>query len=239
MRNDEENIIKMLRTNEIKTFNKAFEEWKKLEVVSDNFLEEILNLPKILGNKLFQGEFLEEFEYFTSSQLQMIERFIHKNINDKDCLFVSSLIDCANLNHILSIHDICLEFIRRRRSSHIVLAALNYLFGHLNFHNIDRIVAAFNRVLNNKKYYQNCQTIASFYLFRITHHQKYYDFLKSLVLEGGEINHIVLKNSLQGMDYNKRKYFAYFDDLMILIKDREKRIIAKNTIKPTNTKNHT
>jgi hypothetical protein len=231
----EEDIIKMIKSSNLRTFNKVLKEWEKMEKVSDNFLKEILELPDELENKIFQGEFLEKFEYFTSPQLQTIEKFIHQRINDKDSVFVSSLIYCANFNNILSLHDICVEFVKRKvRNDIIVLASLSYLFEHMNFHDIHRIVPIFNRVLNNKKYYQNCQTMASLYLFRITHHQNHYDFLKSLVLEGCEINHIVLKNSLQGMDYNKRKYFAYFDDLMILIKDREKRILATNTTKQKN-----
>ena len=151
----------------------------------------------------------------------MIEQFIHQRIHDRDGIFVNSLINCANFNHILSFHDICIEIIKRRRNSYVVLAALDYLFEHMNFHDIHRIVAVFNRVLNNKKYYQNCQTMASFYLFRITHHKKHYDFLKELILEGDDLNYVVLKNSLQGMDYNKKRYFAYFDELMTLTKEKE------------------
>ncbi|GHV36612.1 hypothetical protein FACS1894178_8020 [Bacteroidia bacterium] len=219
----EENIITMLNSGQWHLLNNVNEELKKQKLVSDRVLKCLLELPDNSDNRLIQGDFLEEFEYFTSSQLKVTELFIHQRINDRDGVFVSSLIGCANFNYILSLHDICIEFIKRRIQNHIVvLAAIDYLFEHMNFHDIDRIVSAFNRVLNNKKYYQNCQTAASFFLFRITHHQKYYDFLKGLVLEGGEINHIVLKNKLQGMDYNKRKYFAYFDDLMAIVKKREK-----------------
>jgi hypothetical protein len=225
---NEENIIRMLKSKEFNLPYKVYEELKEKKEVSDKVLKEILELS---DNRLFQGDFLEKFEYFTPLQLQIIEQFINKNIYNKNCLFVSSLIECANFNNILSIYDICLEFIKKRRNNFIVLSALDYVFEHMNFHNIDKTVATFNRVLNNKRYYQNCQTIASLYLFRITHHQKYYDFLKSLVIEGNEINHIVLKNNLQGMDYNKRKYFAYFDDLMILINDREKISSANNAVK--------
>ena len=214
---DEENIIEMIRTNAYKTY----EELKTQTKISDNVLQVILEQS---DNRIFQGIFLEEFEYFTSYQLHMIEKFIHQHINNRNCLFVSSLIGCANFNHILSFHDICIEFIKRKRNNFVVLSALDYLFEHMNFHDIGRIVTTFNRVLNNKKYYQNCQTIASFYLFRITHHQKYYDFLKSLILDGDEINYLVLKNSLQGMDYNKKRYFAYYEDLMTIIKNKEKRL---------------
>ena len=222
-----ENKIKMLRVNSdnfnpnspYEVYQEIYEEIKEEEMISDTVLQEILELPNELGSRLLQGDILEKFEYFTSSQLQIIEQFIHQRIHDRDSVFVSSLIDCANFNHILSFHDICIEFIKRRRNHIVVLSALDYLFEHMNFHDIHKIVAVFNRVLNNKKYYQNCQTIASFYLFRITHHQKYYDFLKSLILDGDEINGLVLKNSLQGMDYNKKKYFAHFDDLMAIIKE--------------------
>ena len=225
---NEENIIKMIRANEFNLPCKAYEELKEQKKISEKVLRVILEQS---DNKIFQGSFLEEFEYFTSSQLQMIEQFIYQHINNRDCLFVSSLIDCANFNHILSFHDICIEFIKRKRNNLIVLSALDYLFEHMDFHDIDRIVTTFNRVLNNKKYYQNCQTKASFYLFRITHHQKYYDFLKSLILDGDEINYLVLKNSLQGMDYNKKKYFAYSEDLMTIIKSREKHPRSSEVVK--------
>jgi thymidine kinase len=235
---NEDNIIKMLRSNNKfnpnspYVYGKIYEEIKEQEMISDKVLQEILELSNNrLDNRLFQGDFLEKFEYFTPSQLQMIEQFIHQHINNKDCLFVSSLIDCANFNHILSFHGICIEFIKRKRNNLVVLSALDYLFEHMNFHDIGRIVTTFNRVLNNKKYYQNCQTKASFYLFRITHHQKYYDFLKSLILDGDEINYLVLKNSLQGMDYNKKKYFAYSEDLMTIIKSKGKHLAANNAAK--------
>ena len=240
----EENIIKILRVvsndfnpnSPYKIYQEIYEEIKAQEMIPDTVLQEILELPNELGNRLLQGDLLEKFEYFTSSQLQTIEQFIHEHINNRDAVFVNSLITCANFNHILSFHDICIEFIKRRRNNLVVLSALDYLFEHMNFHDIHRIVSTFNRVLNNKKYYQSGQTKASFYLFRITHHQKYYDFLKSLVLEGNEINYLVLKNSLQGMDYNKRKYFACFDDLMMLIKDTEKRLHTQVCIRSTQDK---
>jgi hypothetical protein len=214
---NEDNIIKILRSNESDSFCKLYEKLKKEKKVSDKVLKEILKLADNLDNRLFQGEFLEEFEYFTSSHLQIIESFILQRIYDKDCIFVSSLIECANFNNILSIYDICLEFIKRRRNFAIVSAALCYVFEHINFHDIHRIVAVFNRVLNNKKYYQNCQILASFFLFRITMNVKYFDFLKSLILEGGENNRIVLDNILNRMDYNSKKYFNYYDQMQELV----------------------
>ena len=146
---NEEDIIKMFKSNEFNLHSKAYEELKEQKMISNKALKEILELS---NNRLFQGNFLEQFEYFTSSQLQMIEQFIHQHITDRDCLFVSSLISCANFNNILSFHDICIEFIKRKRNNFVVLSALDYLFEHMNFHDIERIVTTFNRVLNNKKY---------------------------------------------------------------------------------------
>ena len=146
---------------------------------------------------------------------------LFRSIYDKNGLFVSDLIDAANFNNIHGLFDICIEFIKKRKPSLVVLASLDYVFEHINFHEIDQVIRAFNRVLNNKKYYQNCQTVASFFLFRLTMDFRYFDFLKSLVLEGGEINHIVLENMLMGMDYNKKKYFHYYEQMMEWIKERK------------------
>lgn len=214
---NEDSIIKILKSKETKSFCNIHEELKKGKMISDKVLNEILTLSNNLDNRLFQGDILEDFEYFTSSQLKIIESFILQRIYDKDYLFVSSLIECANFNNILSIYEICLKFIEQRRHFAVVSAALCYIFEHLNFHKIHRIVAAFNRVLNNKKYHQNCQTLASFFLFRITMNEKYFYFLKSLILEGGDNNRIVLDNILKGMDYNNKKYFNNYAQMKELV----------------------
>jgi len=216
---DEKNIIRMLQSGDFDLSHEALELLMQQEHISDRMLEAILGLE---NEKFIQGEFLERFEFFSASQIQIIEQFIHQHINDRDYLFASCLIDCANFNNMLSINDICVEFVEKRRYDCVVIAALDYIFEHMNFHDIARVVRLFNRVLNNKSYYQNCQTIASFHLFRLTHHSKYYDFLKSLVLEGGKINYMALKNCLQKRCYNHKQYFAYHDDLILIITEREK-----------------
>lgn len=220
---DDNVVMKMLSSDEFDPPYKALTELRKQKKVSKKVLLHILSLE----DKLIVGDFLENFLYFSNEQLGIIEQYIFQHLNDKDPLFLSSLIECANINTILSFYDNFLNIICTRRNDIVILAALDYIFDNMQFFKIKKIVRVFRRVINNKSYYQNCQTVAAFYLFRLTMHMEYYSFLKNLVLEGGELNYIVLKNMLLKAEYNNKKYFAYFDDLMIIVRERENYIVKK------------
>jgi hypothetical protein len=186
-------------------------------------LDIILKLPKLTTevfnvilddrtlDKLSTGDILEKYEHFTERQLGIINKYIHSHLYDKNTLFVSDLIDCANWNNIESdtIFDFCLDTIKKRRTLPMVLSAIMYVFEHMRISQSIYVVPVLERVINNKTYCQNCRIIAAFCLFRITMNPMYLQIIKELVSIDKDL-HIVLTNKMLLMDYNRNKrYFFY------------------------------
>lgn len=200
---------------------------KKSYILSPQELNIILNSPRlpssifsvILDNKTLDklsiGDILEKYEYFTKRQLAEIKRYIHIHLNDENLLFVSDLIDCANWNNIESniIFDFCIDTIRKRRSSSIVLSAILYIFEHMRITQSVVVVPIFNQVIKNKSYYQNCQIIAAFCLFRITMNPNYLRLIKNMVSLDNTL-YTVLINKMFLLDYcrNNDCFFYRKDD---------------------------
>ena len=156
---------------------------------------------------------MEKYENFTEQQLNVIKRYIHIHLHDKNPLFVSDLIDCANNNNIESaiIFDFCMDTIKKRRAPAMVLSAIMYVFEHMRITQSIRVVPVLERVVNNKTYYQNCQIIAAFCLFRITMNPQYLQMIEGLVAFNKELQ-IVLINKMLNMNYNNSKrYFFYYE----------------------------
>jgi len=192
-------------------------------------LDIILNLPKLTTevfnvilddrtlDKLSTGDILEKYEHFTERQLGIINKYIHGHLYDKNTLFVSDLIDCANWNNIesVTIFNFCLDTIKKRRTLPMVLSAIMYVFEHMRISQSIFVVPVLERVINNKTYYQNCQIIAAFCLFRITMNPKYLQIIKELVSIDKDL-HNVLTNKMLLMDYNcnKRCFFYGNEDFI-------------------------
>jgi len=210
-------LIQMLSSDKFDPPYEAIAEIIRQKKISDQVLLHILSLK----DKLVLGDFLENFIYLSDEQLNPVKKFIEQHINDKNHLFVSSLIDCANVNGFMSFYEDFLKIIQKRRNDLVVLSALNYIFDNMQFYKIKKIVKVFRRVINNKSYYQNCQTVAAFYLFRMTYDETYLIFLKELVLELDDRNAIVLKNCLD-MECNHKKHFSYHDKLIAIANKRMK-----------------
>ena len=186
-------------------------------------LDTILNLPKLTTevftiilddqtlDKLSIGDILEKYEHFTKGQLKIIKQYIHGHLYDKNTLFVSDLIDCANWNSIESptIFNFCLDTIKKRRALSIVLSAIMYVFEHMRISQSIYVVPVLERVINNKTYCQNCKIIAAFCLFRITINPKYLQIIKELVSMDNYL-HIVLTNKMLLMDYNRNKRCFFY-----------------------------
>ena len=215
----DEKLIEMLSSDKFEHPYEAISEINRQKGIANKVLEYILNME----DKLVAGEFLESFIYLSNEQLESVKQYISLHINDKDHLFVSSLIECANVNGFVSFYDQFLDIICSRRNDLVVLAALDFIFDNLQFYKIKDIVRVFRRVINNKNYYQNCQVVASLYLFRITMSKEYLDFLYELILDFGEQNFMILKNVLKNTGFNNKKYFFYYDELMKLMKKGEER----------------
>ena len=60
----------------------------------------------------------------------------------------------------------------------MVLSAIMYVFEHMRITQSVRVVPVLERVVNNKTYYQNCQIIAAFCLFRITMNPQYLQIIE-------------------------------------------------------------
>lgn len=196
-------------------------------ILSTEELNMILNVPKLSKkvfniildgkslNKLSVGDILEKYENFTEIQLMEIWKYIHLHLHDKNLLFVSDLIDCANWNNIESadIFDFCIDTIKKHRTPVVVSSAIIYVFEHMKISQSELVVPVFERVLNNKTYYQDCQIVAAFCLFRITMNPKYMQLVKELAAVDKEL-YTVLKNKLLAMDYNKNCFFYNEDDFI-------------------------
>ena len=114
-------------------------------ILSTEELNMILNVPKLSKkvfniildgkslNKLSVGDILEKYENFTEIQLMEIRKYIHLHLHDKNLLFVSDLIDCANWNNIESadIFDFCIDTIKKRCTPVVVSSAVIYVFEHM------------------------------------------------------------------------------------------------------------
>lgn len=162
-------------------------------------------------DKLSVGDILDKYDYFTEKQVKKIEKYIYSHLKEKNSLFISDLIDCANRNNIESdiIFNFCINTIKKRRSSAIVLSSIVYLFEHMKIVQSVQLVPLFERVLNNKTYYQDCQVVSAFCLFRITMNPKYLNYIKELI-QIDETLRDVIRNKMLLMDYNKNKRLFYY-----------------------------
>lgn len=162
-------------------------------------------------DKLSIGYILDKYDYFTEKQVKKIEKYIYSHLKEKNSLFISDLIDCANRNNIESdiIFNFCINTIKKRRSSAIVLSSIVYLFEHMKIVQSVQLVPLFERVINNKTYYQDCQVVSAFCLFRITMNPKYLNYIKELT-QIDETLRDVIRNKMLLMDYNKNKRLFYY-----------------------------
>lgn len=162
-------------------------------------------------DKLSIGDILDKYDYFTEKQVKKIEKYIYSHLKEKNSLFISDLIDCANRNNIESdiIFNYCINTIKKRRSSAIVLSSIVYLFEHMKIVQSVQLVPLFERVINNKTYYQDCQVVSAFCLFRITMNPKYLNYIKELT-QIDETLRDVIRNKMLLMDYNKNKRLFYY-----------------------------
>lgn len=162
-------------------------------------------------DKLSIGDILDKYDYFTEKQVKKIEKYIYSHLKEKNSLFISDLIDCANRNNIESdiIFNFCINTIKKRRSSAIVLSSIVYLFEHMKIVQSVQLVPLFERVINNKTYYQDCQVVSAFCLFRITMNPKYLNYIKELT-QIDETLRDVIRNKMLLMDYNKNKRLFYY-----------------------------
>lgn len=209
-------LISMFQSDSFEEPYEAIEILLKDQAISDSLFEFILELD----DHIVVAEFLERFEYLTSTQLIRFETFVLDNLYNEDKLLVSSLIDAANLNRVLSIYDGCLDLAQdSNNDSNVIMSSLFYICENLYLNKFKSIFGILKDVLSNSEYCQNHQVVAAFYLFRLTSDKKFFNELGSLINSGQKMNQKVLRNILD-YEYNGRIYFALYDDVeRLLISD--------------------
>ncbi|GAB2808399.1 hypothetical protein [Ferruginibacter profundus] len=173
-----------------------------------------INTLLTLKNNLIISEFLESYKHFTKEDLVSIELFIVNNLDHKDRLFVSDLIEFAYEWNLSLPYEKCIAFLKKFNgdNTYVQLASIDYVFLNLKFQFIDEIYIALNAILQNPQCNQSNQVLAAFYLFRITYKKEFLIDLLDLVVNGDSDNKKLLKNILK-INYNSSKYFEYYDTL--------------------------
>ena len=196
---------------------------KPLETISN--LSDIRPLPNEILHFILDlkdtdliTEFLFSYNHFTHKHLSIIEKFIRKQITThEEPSFKFDLIDFAAQSAMQSLWEICLDIVANPAEDNIViLGALIFLYERMQICDLPLVYSAFEKVLNSEHSYQNCQTAAAFFLYRMTFKQEYFDFLTAGIALNGGINREVLKNLLQE-EYHQKPYFAAFDNLKKLL----------------------
>ncbi len=198
-------------------YNKVLESILNAKRISNNLFHFILNH----NDTIEKMECLFACQYFTKTQFKELKQFIKRNLNHEEECFVNELIEFAIFWDFDDFWDECIQFIENPKVSDLIIVmAIEYVFYRMNNEKLPEAVEAFQKVIDSAEYYQNCQTVASLYLFRLTHNKEYYDYLKeSMDLDSN--NRIVLRNTLAA-ECNQQKYFAYHDEMYEWVNDAEK-----------------
>jgi len=219
MKLSDEQIITIIQDEDglAADYDKALESISNTKRMSDNLFHFILNYHDVYDVM----ECLFACKNFTKTQFKELKKFIKRNLHHEDDCFVSDLIEFAMYWGIEDFWDDCIAFIENPEiNSIIIIVAIDYIFYCMTFEKISETVEAFQKVIDSAEYYQNCQTVASLFLFRLTHNKEYFDYLKeSMDLDSGN-NRIVLKNVLE-WECHQQKYFAYHDEMYEWVKDAE------------------
>ncbi len=205
-------LLKQKLTNE-ESFEMPYEAIKEI-CAKKRIPNEYVAFILALEDELLIADFLLNYAYFNQKQLNIIRKYIRKHIvTHPDECFRNDLITFACYWEITDFWDECLEMIENPNESHLViLSALSYIYERMQITDLPRVKEAFDKVLNEGNYYQNCQTVAAFYLFRLTLSQEYYEYLKESMPLNQGINRNVLKNLLEE-EYNQTPYFAYYEEM--------------------------
>jgi len=172
-----------------------------------------------LEEKLLISDFLENYNNFTEDNLLYVQKFIIKNLEDTNKLFVSDLIEFATEFDLNLPYQKCLNFLDNNSddNSYVLLSTIFYISKKINFQYINQIHQKLNNILNNPQHNQSAQVTAAFVLFRITHNKQYYNDLIDLVVNGHKDNKILLQNILN-LEYNQPTFFSFNEELNLICK---------------------
>jgi len=195
--------------------------------LATNSLQEILNngilpneeLKEILKlkNKLIIAEFLEQYKHFSKQDLVDINIYINANINNRNRLFVSDLIEFADDWNLELPYSKCIDLLTKfeNNNTYVQLAMIDYLYNNLKIKYLDQIKCKLDDILSNSECNQSVQIKSAFFLFRITHNKKYLSDLIDLIVNGDD-NKTLLKNILSKW-YNMGDFFEYYTVLKSLL----------------------
>jgi len=192
-------------------YDTVFREFGESKSISDELLDYVLSMDDTMDIM----DCLFERSHFTKKQLKTIAQFIKKHIKThSDPVFRNELINFAFNWQMDDFWDDCIGFIENSNEhSILIIISLHYIYERMTIENLPQVKTVFDTVVNSTEYYQNCQTVAAFYLFRLTHDRQYYEYLKeSMPLDNGG-NKPVLKNLLNET-YNQQEVFAFHDEML-------------------------
>ncbi len=172
-----------------------------------------------LSNKSVVSDFFFEFGHFTDDNFIFIENFINRNLNHRNKLFVSDLIEIAiDFNLDLNFKN-CIKLLSKDKGNnhYVLLATIEYLFSNLKIIYFKEIAQILNKILLKKDSHNVTKIVSSFYLYRITHQESYLFHLSKNIILNPENNKKLLLNLLK-RDFNKKEYFKGYNFLIKLAK---------------------
>jgi|GEM_PF-3045785 len=191
----------------------------RLRALLDNGILPAEDIDAILALKsvLIIADFLTQYQHFSKENIHTVHKFILDNLNHKNKLFVSDLIEFAEYWELELPYQQCIKLLNKFKAdnTYVQLAMIDYLYTNLKLKHIDAITKALNEVLENPECNQSVQVKSAFFLFRITHKKKYLTALVDLVVNG-DGNKTLLKNILLS-NFNGSDYFEYYDLLHVLV----------------------
>lgn len=169
--------------------------------------DELLDVLSLEDNDLIVV-FLEGVREFTENQLQFLESFVNQNLLNGNRDFVSDLIFIAKDWSLDLPYKLILSNLQNWAESErdVVLASIYYISENIKLGYIDDIFSQLVNIINDSRYFQNTQIIASICLFRITQDENYLTNIKDWFADSSD-NVEFLQNYLRSR-FLEAPYFA-------------------------------
>ena len=193
--------------------NKILEFIKSSDVISDSDILLILELEE----RELTSTFLEEYEGFTTTQLNEIEKYVNQHISDEDKDYVSDLIDFSKKWGLKIDYNKMLPLLsdNSEENHFVVLSSVLYIQGYFNYFFFDEVITSLMRILNDSNHYQNVQILSAICLFRHTHNVKYLKEIEGWM--DNEFNTEFVLNVLGSKDYRDECFSKESKDLILKI----------------------
>ena len=207
------NLKKILNLRTKEDRNLILLETKKYSKKDLNFVFENENLFNV-------GDFLLEYEEFSSNNLLTITNYI-KNViknKEKDNLLRSDLIDFALKWRIKDLEEEIKDILSHEKEDEFVShSAIRYLPIIVNIYDFKEIYKLLIKITESNQYYNNVKLFALFLLFRYTGDKKYVEEIKQILSYDKVFLTDFLKNELKN-EYNNPIFFSsinYIRDILL------------------------